>query len=190
MVIDFFGKGEILVIGNQSNSGTSCPQIPPMPSNLLGSWSTGAVLDGTPTICGTGFQPQPCYQYDMEKGNWSKYLDFDLPYPFSDSVLFNGDEWWLLGKATESSNATWILKNGILTQGPPLPVPTLDQCAVKINETHAFISGGFRDKKARVLGLGTYIMRWEDRTWHEMPDMPSGIHLLRVKSQKRHTFSI
>ena len=175
---------ETLFIGNRNYTDTGCPAVPRVPYDATGLVA-GAVLDGNPTICGS-WAVQTCYQYNTVRGTWNTYRDLVLPSYFSQSLLFNGDEWWLLGYGfMGTQNSTLVISDGTILSGPELPNIAAMQCAMKINDTHSFISGGIlleKDESGNYIVMrDTFILDWTIKSWTRLPDLPEGLYFHDVK---------
>ena len=177
---------ETLFIGKRNYRDTGCPEVPRVPYNAAGLVA-GAILDGKPTICGSwAVTVQSCYQYNTVQGTWNSFGDLVLPSYFSQSLLFNGDEWWLLGYGfVGTRNTTLVISDREILPGPEFPNIAALQCAVKINETHVFISGGILEERdelgKNIVVRDTFILDWTVKSWTRLPDLPEGLYFHDVK---------
>ena len=90
------------------------------------------------------------------------------------SVLISPSEWWIAGGVDGQWQSgqflsTSILYNGQMMQyGPSRPYGAFAACAVKLNSTHLFFSGGYDGSKYRA---EAYLLNWSTKDWVKLDDM-------------------
>merc|ERR1711962_1119098 len=162
----FFGPGEgssqPAIISLPLNGHHVTATIDPLPDLLDREGATAALVEGLVTVCNTAKDHMThCFSLDPTLGTWNELIEpLPLPQPehFGSQAISlpNGD------MLIFSYDTTYIysIEHKTWTEGPKMPVPRAEFCAVPLNTTHTLITGGEND-----LGWvsDTYIL---DASWN------------------------
>lgn len=88
-----------------------------------------------------------CYSYSFEEAKWTKADELMLTREGARSILLDDGSLWVTGgrAGTALQSTTEVFREDSLTQGRSLPYRTAFHCLVSLNETHAFVGGGYSE---------------------------------------------
>jgi hypothetical protein len=131
-------KTEIVNMAN----GIICSNMADFPVELYGS--VGANLDGTPVVCG-GYSyrySEKCYRFT--NGVWEEYAYMKETRSGAAGVIYNqklhvfgGHDGYSTLQTSETINV-----DGVVSNGPDLPIALYWQAMTSINDTVSILSGG------------------------------------------------
>ena len=144
---------------------------------LVRKWSVGGLINKTPILCGgedsNGDRYDSCLVFGQKK---TTSIKMKGPYMHSSgkrtngaSVVLNDTTLWLLGglnyrgrlSTTEFIKLDAASDSATSVIGPALPHILSDSCAVKYNNTHIYLIGGYTsDYEDRVLIYNSILDKW------------------------------
>lgn len=163
-------KSQVEII-DISDSPKTCQDFPELPGKLY--QTTGGLLDQVPVICrGCSEDNSACDLGDCYKlatdGTWRHSATLDSPRSHSSGVDLGNRLLVTGGWYTTILNTSDFVEVTGTSQGPNLPTPLYDHCAVRINQTTVILTGGNTEHG---LSPKTYYYNIPDNSWTPGPDM-------------------
>ena len=145
---DGYSNSSIVIDMNSTNS---CSDFPAYPS-IEARGAAGAVLDGSPLICG-GIGPDftKCYIHNKTSYNWEFLVDMGKNRYDHTMAMYNG-AMWVVSSGTYVQTTQYIYPNGSIFNGPEFEAYWADhgtshniaygQCMVTLPNGEAMFIGG------------------------------------------------
>jgi len=138
------GSSQPAVISLPLGDETCNLAIDRLPDLLDREGATAALVEGLVTVCNKAKDHMThCFSLDPSLGTWNELIEpLPLPQPehFGSQAISlpNGD------MLIFSYDTTYIysIEHKTWTEGPKMPIPRADFCAVPLNATHTFLTGG------------------------------------------------
>ena len=116
-------------------------------------FAVGGFIDGTPILCG-GEDIPDCLVFSHNA--FHSAVNLMEKRHRSASVLLNESTLWILGGyGCDNSTELITLVAGSSFSGPELPMELDSACAVKFNDSHIYLTGGYHSSDAS----------WADEVW-------------------------
>ena len=137
---------EMVKLINQGHHNCSKPGDFPDGKDL-GRDAVGALIDGTPTVCGGIDGGRDCHGYSFETGTWNM-AGFSMSQARAEAagmMTTASSSWMIIGGRTPEGTGlsdSEILENGQFTAGPLWPIRFWGHCAIPLNGSHGFVAGG------------------------------------------------
>lgn len=162
-------EDDVEIVELSSTGGNVCPKPADLPEPMRGA--IGAYVNGKIIVCGV-LGGSNCYVYSFATREWEKTVSWGSDRSDSASAVVDEATWWIAGGFGGSYlNDSLVYNGGTFAPGPELPYAAYSACAVKVNETHVFLGGGF-DGTEYI--SSAYLLEWATQAWTRLPDMKTG----------------
>ena len=140
--------------------------------------SVGGLINETPILCG-GHDANFDVVYDscIVLGQNKKSIKMNKARSYAASVVLNETTLWIIGgwrfdSSVLSSTELITLDSATSVNGPALPNALVASCAVKYNDTHIYLTGGFVDSDyTNKVWIHSTILDAGSSSWTEGPMM-------------------
>ena len=135
----------------------------------------GGLINETPVLCGGKDYPE-YYDSCIVFGQTKTSIKLKEPRSQAASVMLNKKTLWILGGVTTggsrlSSTEFITLDPATSVNGPALPKELYGSCAVKYNESHIYLTGGYSSGYTNDVWIYNSILDAGSSSWTEGPRM-------------------
>ena len=143
----------MLVEIDAEGSSKTCGIPTQLPNQCITCKAAGTLYQGQPLVCG-GFANADCHIFNPDKGHFEAKGTLRSVRLGAASVMLSADEWLVAGGVDMDNRfrgeiqTSEVFKDGRSQLGPVLPagLKGFGACAVKVNDSHVFFSGGIERK--------------------------------------------
>ena len=163
-------KTEIIDVTN----GFSCSDLANFPVGIDGS--VGANLDGTPVVCGGSLNPEfseKCYRFT--DGGWAEFTSMKEKRDGAAGIVYNKKLHVFGGRSSmfsKSKTSEIISVDGVVNDGPDLPIAVEGHKMTAINDTMSILSGGVTSADSHT--TQTWYYDHERESFTRGPDLVEG----------------
>ena len=102
------------------NSTNSCSDFPAYPGgkDSEARLAAGAVLDGSPLVCGGNGDGRSCYMHNKTSYNWEKLTDELSGWRYDFAMAMYNGVMWAVGGYAATTTSDYIYPNGSIVKGP------------------------------------------------------------------------
>merc|ERR1712004_599742 len=171
---------KILVVGGDDTrmktelwpgSKTQC-DLPDFPIEIRGA--VGFNTAKGPVICG-GHEENRCFL--LKQHQWMPFHNMTTARRLASATEVNNNETLIIGGYDENGNdlkTTELISSSGSVKGEDFPTTIMGHCTIKINSTHALVTGGFQDESR---SASTWFVDLTTTTVTPGPKMPSPRYL-------------